>query len=54
MNKEIISINYKREFHGYQEWYSKDKLYFRGEFKNDNKIGYTESFETTRTRYYIK
>lgn len=53
MNKEIISTN-NYQLHGYQEWYSKDKLYFRGKFKNDNKIGYTESFETTRTRYYIK
>lgn len=43
--KEISNHNEKGEIHGYQEWYapSSNKLWLRGNWKNDEPIGYVES-----------
>ena len=43
--KEITNINQKGEYHGYQERYSptSNKLWYRGNYKNDEQIGYVES-----------
>ena len=42
--KEISNINQKGENHGYQEWYTptSNKLWYRGNYKNDEEIGYVE------------
>jgi len=55
MNKDIININDKGQYHGYQEWYNiNNKLSFRGNRKNDEPIGYCEHHKWTETNYYIK
>ena len=43
MKQEIFNINNKSQYHGYQEWYYDNKLFFRGNFKDDEEIGYVES-----------
>ena len=54
MNKDITNRNSKRQLHGYQEWYIPNKLYYRGNYVNDNLIGYTESHWSKHTRYNIR
>ena len=54
MNKDITNTNYKNEFNGYQEWYLCDKMFYRGNYINDNIIGYTEYHWSKITRYYIR
>jgi hypothetical protein len=54
MNKKIININNKGEYHGYQEWYFYNKLFYKGNFKNGKEIGYEETHYLIRTSYYIK
>ncbi len=43
--KEISNYNEKGEIHRYQEWYAptSNKLWLRGNWKNDEQIGYVES-----------
>ena len=53
MNKDIINRNYNGEYHGYQEWYINNKIYYRGIRKNNNRIGYTEYHLPKRTRFNI-
>jgi hypothetical protein len=45
MKKEIKNHNQKGENHGYQQWYAptSNKLWYRGNYKNDEQIGYVES-----------
>jgi len=54
--KNIYNYNTKNELHGYQNWYFRDsnKLYFRGNYKNDRYIGYNESHNWKITRYNIR
>ncbi len=55
MNKDIININNKNQYHEYQEWYgSYGKLDLRGKFKNDNPVGYIEVHWLKKTKLYIK
>jgi hypothetical protein len=42
MNKEIITKNDKGNYHGYQQWYHYDKLWFRGNSKHGRGMGYLE------------
>lgn len=63
---DIENRNHKGEVHGYQQWVSfndSNKLWFRGNFKNDNEIGYIEENlgfnlgiggEGTKVRFYIR
>ena len=63
---DIENHNEKNEMHGYQQWVSFNEfkeLWFRGNFKNDNEIGYTEQnldfnlgigSEGTKVRFYIR
>ena len=52
MKEDIINKNSNGEYHGYQEWYLRDKIYYRGIRKNDNRIGYTEWFRIGLTERY--
>ncbi len=50
MIKNIKNKNNKYQSHGYQQWYTPftNKLRFRGNYKNDKPIGYTESNWNTK------
>ena len=55
MNKAITNYNDKRQYHGYNEWYNTDnELWHRGNFKNDDEIGYEENHLFKLTLYFIK
>jgi hypothetical protein len=43
MKEDIVNHNEKGLHHGYQEWYDENGIWYRGNFKNDAPIGYTES-----------
>ena len=51
--KNIQNYNSKDQHHGYQEWYI-GIMIFRGNFKNDIKIGYGESHYNTKTYFHIQ
>lgn len=63
---DIENKNHRDEMHGYQQWVSMTEsreLWFRGNFKNDNEIGYIEENlgfnsgiggEGTKVRFYIR
>ena len=51
--KNIRTRNSNGELHGYQEWYSDNKIYCRGDFKNHLFIGYFENHNYKVTKYYI-
>jgi hypothetical protein len=42
MGKDITKINTKGQFHGYQETYWNDELWYRGAYKHGHESGYTE------------
>ena len=52
--KDITNKNSKEQYHGYQEWYIRNELYYRGKYNNNNIIGYTESHYSKITRYNIR
>jgi len=52
--KDIRNLNNEGEFHGYQELYVYNLIYVRGNFKNDEEIGYQEWHTIKETEYYIK
>ena len=54
MNKDIINKNDKRQWHGYQEWYVNNKLWFRCNYKNDKINGYIEWYGIKQTKFYIR
>ena len=49
----IRNKNSKGEYHDYQEWYYYKKLWYRGKYKNNIKIGYGESHTWKETIFYI-
>jgi hypothetical protein len=52
--KDIEPKNKKGELHGYQQWYGiKNKLQFRGYWKNNETIGYIE-WHIGETNFYIR
>jgi hypothetical protein len=55
MKKDIKNYNYKGQHHGYQEWYGyfDGKLCFRGNWKNNLRIGYVE-WTMEQTLFLIK
>lgn len=52
--KEIAQLNTKGEFNGYQEWYNHGKMWYRGQYKNGDKIGYLEYHLYKITRFHIR
>ena len=56
--KNIKKYNSKQQPHGYQElYYSSQKcktLYYRGTYKNNNMINYSEYHFYETTRFHIK
>ena len=55
MKSGINNFNSKGELNGYQEWYYWDnKLYYRGNWKNHERYGYSESHGIKETNFYIK
>ena len=55
MDKNIETINYKGDLHGYQEYYNiNDMLVYRGNCKNDDDIGYQEYHNVKESEYYIR
>ena len=51
--KDIDPINTNGEFHGYQEWYSNNKLWVRGNQKNGLHVGYRERHKTNTITGFI-
>ena len=55
MNKEIVNFNSKNQYHGYQERYWSDKLYYRANWRYDCCIGYEEYHSRNgETNFYIR
>jgi hypothetical protein len=54
MKEDIINFNSKEQYHGYQERYLNDKLYYRGNSKNGERYGYGESHGRKQTNFYIR
>lgn len=52
--KDITNKNSKEQYHGYQEWYIPNTLWYRGNYKNDESIGYEEYHFIKKTRYNIR
>ena len=54
---DIITKNYnknsKGQYHGYQEWYNNSKLIYKGNYINNNMIGYSEYHWCKIIIYYI-
>ena len=50
--KDIITQNSKGQYHGYQEWYGYT-LYYRGNIKHNESIGYTEYNRAKKTNFLI-
>ncbi len=53
-NKQIRNYNDKGSYHGYQQWYYDDKLWFRGNSKHGLNLGYIENHTVKRTTFVIK
>lgn len=53
MKETTYNLNNKGEFHGYVFIYHLCELYYRGNYKNGNLIGYSESHGSKGTRYNI-
>jgi hypothetical protein len=55
--KDIINKNSKDQHHGYQEWYGYNKVInkviYRGNYKNNERIGYAEYHGSKRTNFNI-
>jgi len=58
--KNIITKNYKGQYHGYQEWYLYNSnktingiLQLRGTYKKSEEIGYEEWHAVKETNFYI-
>ena len=54
MKSDIRNVNYKEQYHGYQEWYWGDELWFRCNYKNGNPIGYREYYYSKQRLYHIR
>lgn len=54
MIEDITNYNDKTQLHGYQEWYLKNIIYLRGNYKHGKFIGYIEWHDNAVTTYYIK
>lgn len=53
--KNIINYNSKAQLNGYQETYRDAyRLYYRGNWKNNKRIGYLELSVGNMTLFYIK
>jgi len=52
MKKDINNIK-KGKYHGYQEWYHKNALWNRCNYKNNLPINYAEWHGSKNTIYYI-
>lgn len=60
--RDIRTKNEKGHEHGYQEWYIDNELWYRGNYKHGEEIGYAEinigegsiGDEDTSILYYIK
>ena len=51
--KDIRNKNSRGQSHGYQEWYGYHELIYRGNYKNNERIGYAEYHGSKRTRFNI-
>lgn len=51
---DIRNKNSKEQYHGYQELYGYHKLMYRGNYKNNNMIHYSEYHFYETTRYHIR
>ena len=56
MNQETRNYNSESQWHGYQERYSatRSTLTVRGNWKNNEQIGYTEWHTGKETLYFIR
>jgi hypothetical protein len=53
MKETTYNVNNKGEFHGRVFIYHLFELYYRGNYKNGNLVGYSESHGNKGTRYNI-
>jgi hypothetical protein len=55
-NKDIISKNYKGQWHGYQEWYTivNEHLSIRTIYKKGLAVEYFEWHNRKQTRFFIR
>jgi hypothetical protein len=55
MDKAITNYNDKRQYHGYQETYNwNKKIWYRGNWKNKDFIGYLEDHNVKQTNFHIR
>jgi hypothetical protein len=52
--EDIEPKNQKNQFHGYQEWYSYEDIWYRGIFKHGMEFGYEEYHQDIETNFYIR
>ena len=50
----ITNKNSRGQYHGYQESYNKDKLWYRGKYINDKRIGHSEYHWCKITIFHIR
>jgi hypothetical protein len=50
----ISNYNSKYEYHGYQQRYWDDILYYRGKWIHGNEIGYEEAYVVKTVNFYIR
>ncbi len=54
-DKIIMTMNSKRELHGYQEWYNSGyEIELRGTYRNHLELGYEEYHSSPSTNFYIR
>ena len=56
MKEDVTNLNSKEQYHGYQEWYQQYSyaLWYRGNTKNSQYLGYGEFHMNKETTYYIR
>ena len=54
MKEDIETFNDKGQWHGYQEWYNRGKVFYRGNHKFGWIIYYHENHYSKQTSFFIK
>ncbi len=53
MNEDIKNFDENGNWHGYQQRYWSNNLWYRGKWKNHYPIGYLEDHHVKLTKFYI-
>ena len=56
IKKGVYNKNDKGEWHGYNEWYWSERIYYpvRVNYRNDKETGYEENAWNKKTNFYIR